>query len=367
MAAANPRPCCVRHALDPAAKVCPDCGTALVRCRGFDECRQVLGPSDHCPVHVAPRLTVLGRCPPRIPAGGSLSLPLVVRNTSGCAGSELHVRRIFCQTPGGNPVCVPPEWDRLRAGEEKPLFVDTGRVETPGRARLRLTLVLGWGTGGSEETFAFGGDVPFVVEEREAAVQVGQAGGDVIVMGGRKGGWTDATGFAPTAVALERADAFELRQGLRGYAERGLRVPRSVRFEFAGFPEGEAPAPGRPFVERERLRCGRNSRAFEKPNDLRLLALRPDGAVDRDLSGLISGVHFELALLDDRLRLVPLGANGTWVNGARADGPADLAPGDRVRVLAPELRGPELEVRMQVEGGFAERITIARTGGRGGL
>jgi hypothetical protein len=290
----------------------------------------------------------------------------MVRNASAFGGSDLHLRRILGQTPGGGPVSVPPEWDRLRAGEEKPLFIDTGRAETPGRARLRLTLVLEWGAGGAEETFAFGGDIPFVVEERAESIQVGQAGGDVIVMGGRKGGWTDASGFSPTAVVLARADAFELRTGLRGYPQAGFRVPRGVRVEFAGFAEGEAASPGRPFVERDRLRCGRNSLTFEKPNDLRLLCRRPDGAVDRDLSGRVSGVHFELLLRDDRLHLVPLGANGTWIDGARADGPADLAPGARVRVLAPELTGPELEVRMQVEGGFAEKITMVRTDLRGG-
>ena len=357
--------CCVRYALERDARMCPECGSTLLRCRQYDECHQLLAPGDHCPVHVAPQLQLLGGSPVKAIVGGRLSLPFLVKNASGCQ-SDLKVRRILKQDRDGEIVELPPDWDRIGPGEDRRLFVDTGEFRRAGRSRLKLYLVLGCQLGSLEESYAFSADIPIKVKDREQqSIHVEQAGGDVIVMGGRRGGWTETTDLS-TALAFERAEAFELRQGLRGYPDPGYRIQRNVRFEFPGFPEGDVPPPGQVFLDSEKLRCGRNSRTYADSNDVALRAYGADGEMDWEVTSQISGVHLELLLWDDRLCLRGLGRNGTFRNGEQVHGTVALGHGDRVRVLGPDLSGPEFEVGMIVYGGRVEKVIFSRTDLTGG-
>lgn len=308
---------------------------------------------------------LLGGSPVKAEVGGRLSLPFLVKNASGCQ-SELKVRRILKQDRDGDIVELPPDWDRIGPGEERRLFVDTGDFGRAGRTRLKIYLVLGCRLGALEESYAFCAEIPIRVKEREQqSIHVEQAGGDVIVMGGRKGGWTETTDLS-TAVAFERAEAFELRQGLRGYPDPGYRIQRNVRFEFPGFPAGDVPPAGQLYLDREKLRCGRNSRSFADGNDVALRAYRAGGEMDWDITSQISGVHLELLLWDDRLCLRSLGRNGTFRNGEQVHGTVALGHGDRVRVLAADQNGPEFEVGMIVNGGRVEKVIFSRTDETGG-
>jgi pSer/pThr/pTyr-binding forkhead associated (FHA) protein len=65
----------------------------------------------------------------------------------------------------------------------------------------------------------------------------------------------------------------------------------------------------------------------------------------------VSRRHATLRPAGDRLEVEDLGSlNGTWVNGARIDGPARLAPGDRVRVG---------DTTFEVEGAVVAAATVA--------
>jgi len=364
--------CCVGHALDRRARVCPDCGHPLLRCRGYDDCRQLLLPGDHCPLHVAPRLSILGRVPIVAEVGGRVAAIIRLANSSG-AGSVLNVRRILKQELDGAPEDCPPDWDRLRPDEERQLAIDSAELRHPGPQRIVLYLVLGCDFGDLPEEYAFSADLRLRVRSKEESspriVVEGQVDGDVIAMGEmqrrRWGDKTDTRSFTPTELPCERANVFEVRQGVRGY-EDGTRVLRDVEVEWRGFPPADAPPTGRPFLAADRLRGGRNSREPHErnpdPNDVSLRVYATDGSIEREKTKRISGVHLELVLLNDRLCLRSYGRNGTWVNGEQVRNavPVPLRSGDRFRPIAPGTRGVDVEVSMQPIGGEIPRIVLER-------
>ena len=353
--------CCHRVGfLDRSAKACPECGTPLLRCRGYDECRMLLYRGDHCPGHVAPAVYLDTAAPAPARVGGRVVLPVRIANASNC-GSGLRVEKLLTRAPGGEETELPLDWSRLRAGEEKRLFVDSGVLEFAGRVGVDLFLVVSSRIGAYRETYAFTAHLPIEVEADPGAIHVGQAGGDVIVMGrGRPERWSVGDREKSTRLDTVRAEQFEVRQGLRGYPNAS-RIPRTVVLESVGFPEADGMPRCAPFLTKERLLLGRNSRAYDPPNDLTLRAYLRNGQLNRDLSGAVSGVHFDLHLRDDRLWLNPLGRNGTVVNGEPAKDAGVVRDGDRIRVPANETSGPEFQVRFVVRDGVVETLRLTRT------
>jgi len=373
--------CCSRHARDPQAKVCPDCGQVLLRCRGFADCGTLLAPIDACPAHVAPGLYLREGALLAAEVGDCVSLPLVLRNASR-SGQALRVRRMFKVERGQEPEELALLWDTVRAGEERTFSVDTGTLDAGGSSRVGLIVVFACEIAGIEEEYAFATEILLRVKREESKqiiqnihVEGGhfETGASAVTQTGPSmhEGWkteerADAASEMP--LPLQRADAFELRESIRGYAKSGARVYRTVEVSFEGFPESDAPPPGRPFIAQDRLAFGRNSRRSHEenpnPNDVVLRVYDRKGEVDREPSSRISGRHFDLFLRNDRLCLKSLGRAGTRINDENL-APGDeaiLGSGDRIQVLAPSPREIEIRISMFSREGEVERIAVARRG-----
>ncbi|MBM4063237.1 MAG: FHA domain-containing protein [Planctomycetes bacterium] len=376
------QPCCRVRALDGAARICPDCGQVLLRCRSFAGCRALLGPLEACPIHVAPRLQLQRGAVLAANLGDRITLPLVLANASG-AGGELRLRRLLRMLPGQEPEELTPLWETVRPGEERSFTVETGVLEAGGTSRVSLVLVLATSLGGVDEDYAFATEILLRVR-RDETKQIVQnirveggsfaAGASAVVQTGPSvhESWKPADGGpgdAPAPLALERAEAFELRHGIRGYRDEGCRVPSTVELECRGFRADDAPPAGRPFAGGARFAAGRNGRKARAdnptPNDLALRIYRGTGsAVDAERTGRISGRHFELFLQNDRLVLRALGRHGTWHGDAALPAGTEvvLQPGDRIAVLEPATAVPQIAVAMHARGPTVERIVLERRG-----
>jgi len=374
--------CCRMRALDGEAKVCPDCGHPLLRCRSFADCRALLGPLEACPIHVAPGLELKSGAVLSPSLGDRVALPLVFRNGTG-AGGDLRVRKIFRLVPGRDPEEPSLPWETVLPGEERSFSIETGTLDAVGTCMVNLVLELTASLGGIDEDFAFEAGIPLRIR-REETKQIIQnirveggsfaAGASAVVQTGPSihEGFRAPEGGESSAgsrLSLERAEAFELRRGIRGYREEGFRVPRTVEVACLGFPGDDAPPPSRPFIHAERFACGRNSRRPHpenpKPNDLSIRVYAGEGGpADPERSMRIAGRHLELFLQDDRLCLRCLGRNGTWLNGRAlpAGTETPLRPLDRIAVLDPRSAGTELTVSMVSRGALAERIVLERRG-----
>lgn len=374
------QPCCRVRALDVEARICADCGRPLLRCRAFASCRALVGPLEACPIHVSPRLRLDRGAVLAANLGDRITLPLMLGNASA-AGGELRLRRIVRLLPGQEPEELTPLWETVRPGEERAFTVESGVLDAGGTSRVSLALVLSVNLGGIDEEYAFATDVMLRVRRddgRQIIQNIHVAGGSfaagaaAVVQTGpsQHEGWQPAEaqlGDAEGRLTLERAEAFELRSGLRGYGDEGFRIPRTVELECRGFAADDAPPVGRPFVHAAHFTAGRNGRqlhaANPAPNDLTLRVYR-GAAVDPDRTGRISGRHFELALQNDRLVLRSHGRHGTWRNGEAVPAGAEivLRPNDRIAVLPPATGVPHVAVAMSARGTIVERIVLEQRG-----
>jgi len=372
--------CCHRCALDPEARICPECGNLLLRCRGFAECKSLIEPGGACPRHVVPSLALEGEARLSCRAGERVTLPLVMRNESPVGGT-LFLRRLWRVDPTGRLTEEKPLWSKLAAGEAKSLALDGGVIPEAGTSRVGLVVVLGCRFGETEEDYAFAAELVLRVtgEEKKQIVQHihvegghFEAGASAVVQTGPSihEGFKprEPSGFGtPRVLTLARAEAFELREGIRGYGEEGGRVLRTVEVRCVGFPnEKEVPPPSRPFAFQTALRVGRNSRERTErnpePNDVCLRVYdHRTGELDRERSRLVSGVHFELITVNDRLYLCSRGRNGLWVNGKLVPQGAEelLHSGDTIQVLGEG--GPELVVDFAKRGEVIEGVILKRT------
>ena len=369
--------CCRMRALDAAARVCADCGQLLLRCRSFPECRALVAPLEACPVHVAPRLSLQRDAVLTATCGDRVALPLLLANA---AVGALRLRQVYRCPPGGAFEAIAPLWETLPAGAEKALTIDSGALEAGGTARVGLVLAFAVDLGGIEEDYAFAAEILLQVRRSETQqviqnihVEGGSfaAGAAAVVQTGPS---LHEAFRAPAAapgsggpLPLERAEAFELRAGLRGYRETGWRVGRGVELECRGFPDGDAPDVDRPFAHGVCFTIGRNGCTAHAdnpvPNDLSLRVHRPGGGgLDQHRTGSISGRHLQLFLQHDRLVVRALGRNGTRVNDAELPigATAVLQSGDRIGVLEPGAGGPELTVSMTARDAVVERVVLTR-------
>ena len=374
--------CCHLRSLDPMARVCPDCGHLLLRCRSSHECQQLLEPGNACPLHLAPQLHLEKGAVLKPRVGDRITLPLVFANGSKF-GAGLRVRQVLQIEPGREPQELAPYWDRVAPGEERPLSVDTAEMATGGSSRVALVFVVTARLGELEEDFAFAAEILLKVRRRgdkQVSQHIHVSGGQfepgaaAVVQTGPSVHESFAseteTGLLELrkALPMHRAEAFELRHGVRGYSASGVRVPRNVEVRCEGFPSSDGMPTGRPFLEKERLACGRNSRLRHDrnphPNDVTLLAYDPrSGGLDRARSARISGVHLHLYLRNDRLVLCSRGANGTLVDGAPVERDEEIVLESGARVQPAPLQGGgnvEMLVSLSSRDGTANHLTLTR-------
>jgi hypothetical protein len=251
-----------------------------------------------------------------------------------------------------------------------------------GTYTLNVILVLATRSKGVEEEYAFAAGVSVSVAASAAGPSTvnftvsGEAGGhgaghNVIANIHRD----RASEMASSALGdrkvlpLERAERYELEQGIRGYRKEGVRVLRHVEFVFEGFRDDDAPPRGPALLPRGRLLFGRNSRHPEPAantlaNDVCLRALDPrTKQVDEPATMALSRHHFEFIVVNDRLCIQARASKGMQVNSETLTSGqvVPILPGDRV-VPIPG-RADKLTVRVGFASGIGvvERIDVSRS------
>ncbi|MEZ6016239.1 MAG: hypothetical protein R3F49_14055 [Planctomycetota bacterium] len=378
-------PCCAASARDVAANVCDQCGHALLRCPGFAECGVLVDQTGYCATHLAPQLFVEQGASLGARVGQRVAVPLILKNGSRL-GTGFRVVRLLKGEPQRELEEVALDWDLLRGGDERPFAVDTGVFEAGGSTRLRVVMVLAVERGGSADSYAFSAEVLLKIDEREQKAQITQhinvqgghfeAGASAVVQTGPsvteglqyKLG-ADGVERARTPVTtLQRAEAYELREGVRGYAELRAALAPDIVVKCDGFEDGEAPRGPRPFLGRAALTLGRNSQERSdknpEPNDFVFRSRGADGALDRERSLAVSGRAGALSLENGRLMFEVTGSRTLHLNGAPLEVGATtvLADGDRVGLLGPRATDLGFKVEFSVSGDELGTLWLTRSG-----
>lgn len=375
--------CCHSHARDPSAKSCPECGQFLMRCAEYGECGALVDRSEFCASHIAPRLYLEPLAVSSLKVGQCATLRLVLANESKLPG-VLRVDSIRAAEPGTELTEIPLLWNELRSSEERTFALETGVLEAGGARRLELVVVTRRTFGGLEERHAFAAELVLAVEERAQASQVTQhihvtgghfePGASAVVQTGpavheNKGfelRSPEVRGRTPLR-EFQRAEAYELREAIRGGNVAGAACDRDVEVRYVGFDSDEVPATSRPFRDSRVLRCGRNSRVSSErnpePNDIVLRAYDPaTKLVDRDRSLRVSGRQCEIALESGRLSLRATGSNPTHVNGELLARGSEviLRSGDRIGALGASDDSLGFVVEMYARRGRIETVTLRK-------
>ncbi|MEO8259099.1 MAG: hypothetical protein ABI868_17255 [Acidobacteriota bacterium] len=374
--------CCVRAAgtVDSDVGYCPDCGHVLMRCVAFTECRSLVTPTQPCPSCVAPILMIDAGAVVTAKAGERMSVPLILLNSSP-AGRTLWLKRV-AKRDGTAEEQITLPWEQLDARTERRISLDTPPMADGGTYTLNVILVLATRYKSLEEEYAFAAAVSVKVATSDAGPQnvsvtvsgasAGTAAGHNVIANIRADRAAEMAAAAlenRRILPLERAERYELEQGIRGYRRSGLRVLRHVEFAFSGFRPDETPPAGAALVSRGRMLFGRNSRAPDPsanatPNDVCLRAYDARSKqVDEPATMAISRHHFELVVVNDRLCVHARATSGMQVNAE------DLTPGQVFAVVPADRiipipgRGDKLTLRVGFTNAVrvVERIDVSRT------
>lgn len=363
--------CCYTSALEAEATFCGTCGKPLVRCMAGEECGGLLDDHGLCTVCVAPYLQVDAGALTAARVGAAVALPMSIANLSS-VGRPLFVTGLWSREATGPWREESLGWERLDAGETRPISIIAREIERAGAHGLQVMVALASRWRWRQENYAFTASLTLMVEDEASengpVVNIGgeSAGhGNLVYISGKN---DTGSGLQKTdeaiRLAMVRAEREERRLGLRGLdADRW--VPRKAEFCWTGFGEGDAPFDGPILTPDGVLGAGRSrTRRQGGEGDVRLLAPSPSGGVDEELSRAISRRHMELYIENDRLVLRVTGGGGLRVNGeAYGEGKAIcLVDND---VISPLVSAPErlsIKVSFRMEHGSARRITLQRAG-----
>jgi hypothetical protein len=374
------RPCCHRFAGDAEVAFCPECGHPFLRCMAFAECGSLVGPTQACPVCVAPALMIDAGAVVQSKTGERVSVPLILRNNS-TGNRPIWVKQIV-KLDGNVEAPVALTWEQIDPQTERHFTIETAPMAEGGTHALRMLFVIASRYRGLEEAYAFAGgtsitvsgpDTQQVIQNINLAGAQFQTGGMVHTALNTK----DRGSSAPTALAdravlpLERAERYELEHGIRGYPDKGLRVPRNVEFAFSGFRAAEVPSDGSTMIAGGRFTVGRNSRspdpgANAAPNDICLRAYDSrTGQVDEPATLAISRHHFDFVVVNDRLGVHARTTHGMELSGVPLASGAisPLKPGERLVPIPGRPDKLTLQVAFTSSIGSVDRITISRTPG----
>lgn len=359
--------CCQRHAPDTDVLCCPECGNILLRCLAFAECGTLVTPTQACPSCFAPTLMIDKGAVVQSRQGERLSIPLILFNASPAA-RPVWVKRIVRWSEGrSEPLAL--TWERLDARTERRLTIDTPPMEVGGTHTLQLVVVIASRHKTIEEEYAFSAGMSVTVASADAQ-NIYQ---NIVVSG--TGGMVDANikhgetrgpaGLDDRALlALDRAEKFELEEGIRGYRQQRLRVPRNVEFSFAGFAAREQPPAGTTASHPGRLAFGRNSRKGDPPNDVCIRAYdQRTGQIDEPATMAISRHHLDFVVVNDRLCVQARATTGVDVNGkiVTAGDLLPVVPGDRIAPIPGRPDKLTLQVAFLDAIDVVERITVSRS------
>lgn len=369
--------CCYRASLGEDTGFCGECGQALLRCAAFEECGGLLDSQGHCSVCVAPVLVLEEGAGRDVQVGGALALPLTLHNAS-TVGRPVFVTGLWTREGESDwsPIDLP--WDRIEAGEKASLPVTARDLGRAGVHRLEVLLALASRWRWREDVVAFTAALDVSIEgESNVSIQQNihmagdapQNGATIFAPLRFQGGESkrERAGGRASELQLTRAGRLERSLGLRGL-EGGPSVPRGVRFAWGAFAEGTAPADG-PIVTRDGTLALGRSRTKEQagPNDVRLLALDPDGTVDVETSQGVSRHHFTLWIENDRPMLRVESRQGGWVSGrslARGES-TPLTDGDTFSPLVGSPDRLALRVEFETHHDTVDLVTLRHTSRQG--
>lgn len=361
--------CCYTSALDGDATFCEGCGKPLMRCMAAEECAGLLDDRGLCTVCVAPYLQVDAGALTVAKVGGAVALPMSIGNLSGIK-RPLFVTGLWSREASGPWREESLGWERLDAGESRPVSIVANQIERAGAHGLQVLVAMASRWRWRQENFAFTANLTLMVEDPSAE------NGPVVNIGGESAGHGNLvyiSGKNDTKPPLQqtdeavplpliRAEREERRLGLRGMDADNW-VPRNAEFSWLGFRDGDAPFDGPILTQDGVLAVGRSpTRRQQGEGEVRLLVFAASGELDEAASLLISRRHFELYIESDRLILRVTAGSGLRVNGnAYGEGKTvRLADGD---VIAPLVSSPEmlgLRVSFRVEHGSARQIIFQR-------
>lgn len=361
--------CCYKSALDREATFCGDCGKPILRCMACEECAGLLDDRGLCTVCVAPYLQVDAGALTAAKVGSAVALPISIGNMSG-VGRPLFVTGLWSREGGGDWREENIGWERLDAGESRPISIVANQIEHAGAHGLQLMIAMASRWRWRQENFAFMANLALMVEDlasdKAPVITIGgeSAGhGNLVFIGGKndiKPGLQQSEHAAE--LILVRAEREERRLGLRGIDANNW-VPRNAEFIWKDFGDSAAPFEGPIMTHDGMLAVGRSRvRREGGEGDVRLLVFDASGGLDEASSRLISRRHFELYIESDRLILRVTAGSGLRLNGkAYGEGKTiQLADGD---VIAPITSDPDklsLRVNFRTEHGSARQITFQR-------
>lgn len=362
--------CCARNAADPEAVFCAECRHLLLRCQAFAECGGLVSPGGPCAHCVAPRLSLDAGATTQSKKGDRLAIPLVLRNAS-TSGRALWVKRIE-QRDSAAPEAVPLTFDAVEAGAERRFSIETEPLDESGSRTIRVVLVVATRHRILEEEYAFKADLTVAIsgaETQSVTNNITVSGTGHLFNRSFDQGKGDASGPAvDTTIPLERAERYEITQGIRGDASSGLRVPRHVPFTFKGFRDADHPGRDTTMAGEGRLSFGRNRRGpAPEPgmiaNDVCLRAYARSGEVDEAATLAISRHHFDLVVVNERLCLRAAASKGLQVAGraVSAGQLVALASGDDVVPIPDHPEKLSLRVTFTHAFDTVEHVTITRT------
>ena len=346
----------------------------------FTECKSLVEPTKACPVCVAPSLMVDAGAVVQSKMGERMTVPLILRNNS-TGGRPVWVKQIV-KFDGRVEEPVSLTWEQIDAQTERHFTIETPPLAEGGTHALRLLFVIASRYKGLEEAYAFSGGTTLTVsgQESQQIVQNINMQGAHFETGGLVHtalNTKDRASSAPTALAdrqalpLDRAEKYELEHGIRGYADKGVRVPRNVEFAFNSFKSDEAPHDGATMVMTGRFMAGRNSRSPDPstnstPNDLCLRVYDPrTGEVDEPATMAISRHHFDFVVVNDRLCVHARTTHGMELAGTPLPSGTvmPLRHGERLVPIPGRPDKLQLQVAFTSSIGSVDRITISRIPG----
>ncbi len=362
--------CCAKNAADPEAVFCAECRHLLLRCQAFADCGGLVSPGGPCPHCVAPRLSLDAGATTQSKKGDRLAIPLVLRNAS-TSGRALWVKRIE-QRESDSPELVALTFDAVEAGGERRFPIETAPLDESGSRTIRVVLVVATRHRNLEEEYAFKADLTVAISGTEAQSVTNNitvsGTGHLFHKSFDSGKGEGAATAADTAIPLERAERYEIEQGIRGYASSGWRVPRQVPFTFKGFRDADHPGREATMAGQGRLSFGRNRRGPAPEsgmiaNDVCLRAFARSGEVDEPATLAISRHHFDLVIANERLCLHAAASKGVQVAGrlVPAGQLVPLASGDDIVPIPDHPEKLALRVTFTHAFDTVEHVTITRT------
>lgn len=343
-----------------------------LKCSAHDSCGGLLNSEGYCPVCFAPELQWIADTG-KVLVGQSAHLHLELSNRSP-ATAELLVQQVRVRFGSGEWTAVELPWDRVAAGQTKPIRITTPPLATGGHQGIEIVLVLTAAHGFRRETLAL--STAFVIQV--------EANRDLVVQQNihyaADAPQTGATIYAPVRVqseaargpmsgpgsvqilGLHRANRYERQFGIRSADAPEVTAATVVTYRDA--PSG-IETPSEPFGLRKSQWILGRSRTIEEggPNDVRLLYRDGQGQIDETASLQISRQHFCLYADEGQLKIRCLSQLGIQVDGQALFPGVEmvLRDGSRIELAADQSR-LTLELTFQGSPGHVDRVLIQRRG-----